>query len=100
MWREGQGLSKGNHRGKPLGPRLAMPAAEQHLQNYPSDTIRQVVKREVLGPKNEGKLYARPRIFNDLLSSQPRELSCCSWPISVTPTDLNLVGSLWIADGK
>lgn len=71
MWREEQGLPKGEHRGKPLGSRLAMPAAEQHLQNYLSDTIRQVVKREVLGPKNEGKLYARPRIFNDLLSSQP-----------------------------
>ena len=71
MWREEQGLPKGEHRGKPLGSRLAMPAAEQHLQNYLSDTIRQVVKREVLGPKRSGKLYARPRIFNDLLSSQP-----------------------------
>jgi hypothetical protein len=48
-----------------------MPAAEQHLQNYLSDTIRSVVKREVLGPKKGGKLYGRPRIFNDLLSSQP-----------------------------
>jgi len=49
-----------------------MPWAEETLANYLSDTVRQVVRCEVLDPeKSRGKLYARPRIFNDLLSSQP-----------------------------
>jgi hypothetical protein len=49
-----------------------MPGAEEHLWNYLTDGIREVVRAEVLDPRrSEGKLFARPRIFNDLLSSQP-----------------------------
>jgi hypothetical protein len=37
-----------------------------------TDTVRDVVRAEVLDPvRNEGKLYRAPRIFEDLLSSQP-----------------------------
>ena len=72
MWREERGYPIGLHRGQPLGSRLPMPWARETLNNYLTDTVRAVVRREVLDPsRSAGKLYARPRIFNDLLSSQP-----------------------------
>jgi hypothetical protein len=72
LWREEQRLPAGEHRGRKLGSRLEMPAAQTTLSNYLTDTIRAVVRREVLDPKNSaGKLFGEPRIFNDLLSSQP-----------------------------
>ena len=49
-----------------------MPWAEESLANFVTDKIRDVVRSEVLNPEgSKGKLYGRPRIFNDLLSSQP-----------------------------
>jgi hypothetical protein len=49
-----------------------MPEAQEHLWNYPTENVRSVVRREVLNAtRSRGKLFARPRIFNDLLSSQP-----------------------------
>ncbi len=49
-----------------------MPEAKHALSNYLTETIREVVRSEVLDPtKSAGKLYGKPRIFNDLLSSQP-----------------------------
>lgn len=76
LWREGQGYPIGEHKHKgksrPLGSRLAMPWAKETLANYLTDTIKDVVRAEVLDPsKSKGKLYGKPRIFNDLLSSQP-----------------------------
>lgn len=72
IWREENGYPIGLHRGRPLGSRLAMPWARESLKNYLTDTIRAVVRDEVLDrSRSAGKLYARPRIFNDLLSSQP-----------------------------
>ena len=72
FWREKRGYPIGLHRGVPLGTRLLMPGAEEHLWNYLTDGIRDVVRAEVLDPRrSEGKLFARPRIFDDLLSSQP-----------------------------
>lgn len=72
LWRAEHGLPVGEHRGRPLGSRLAMPAAEQQLSNYLTPNIRDVVRREVLDPaRSKDKLFGRPRIFNDLLSSQP-----------------------------
>ena len=42
------------------------------LANYLNDTIRQVVREEVMDrSKSRGKLFSSPRIFNNLLSSQP-----------------------------
>lgn len=72
LWREEQELPMGEHRGHRLGSRLTMPSAKDNLTNYLTDTIRTVVRREVLDPeRSRGKLYGKPRIFNDLLSSQP-----------------------------
>lgn len=71
-WRERQNLPVGEHRGRPLGSRLAMPFAQNTLANFMTDTVRDVVRVEVLDPlRSEGKLYRAPRIFEDLLSSQP-----------------------------
>ena len=49
-----------------------MPWAEQTLANYLTDRVKQVVRHEVMDKsKSQGKLFSRPRIFNDLLFSQP-----------------------------
>jgi len=72
LWRERRGLPVGLHRARPLGSRIAMPFAKTSLANYVTETIRGVVRAEVLDPmKSDGKLYREPRIFEDLLSSQP-----------------------------
>lgn len=76
MWRVEQGFAIGEHSGpqskRPLGSRLAMPWAQVTLANFLSEITRQVIRNEVLdSEKSHGKLYARPRLFNDLLSSQP-----------------------------
>lgn len=81
MWSEDQGFASGEHirrrKEKPpevikLGSRLPMPQAEDRLDNFLTETVRDVVRSEVLDPKRSGgKLFAKPRIFNDLLSSQP-----------------------------
>ncbi len=72
LWRERSVLPVGLHRGLPLGSRLAMPFAQDTLANYMTETVRAVVRREVLDATNSaGKLYTQPRIFEDLLTSQP-----------------------------
>jgi hypothetical protein len=76
MWRKQQGYPVGEHRrgstSRPLGSRLPMPWAEQSLANFITDNIREVVRSEVCDADlSKGKLYGKPRIFNDLLSSQP-----------------------------
>jgi hypothetical protein len=72
IWREEQGYPCGIHNGNPLGSRLQMPWAKSMLANYLTDTIQAVVKAEVCeATEGEGKLFGYPRIYNDLLSSQP-----------------------------
>ena len=72
MWRTEQGLEAGEYRGKTRGARLLMPDAQTSLANYLTPTIRQVVREEVEDPaRSKGKLYGRPRIYDNLLSSQP-----------------------------
>jgi hypothetical protein len=76
LWREEQGFPCGEHgRGnttRPLGSRLPMPWAEETLANFMTERTRAVVRQEVCDPlRSAGKLYGKPRIFNDLLSSQP-----------------------------
>ncbi len=71
IWREEQGYEMGEYRGKTRGNILPMPWAEETLSNYLSDTIKQVVRDEVINNTDNGKLYGKPRIFNNLLSSQP-----------------------------
>jgi len=75
LWREEQGYRCGEHQGSKgtrlLGSRL-MPEDAKTLKNYLTETIRGVVEDEVCNIKaSEGKLFGKPRIFNDLLSSQP-----------------------------
>ena len=75
LWREEQGYLCGEHKGsrvtRLLGSRL-MPEDAKTLKNYLTETIRGVVEDEVCNIKaSEGKLFGKPRIFNDLLSSQP-----------------------------
>jgi hypothetical protein len=49
-----------------------MPEAKDRLSNYLTDAVRDVIRREVLDPvRCAGKLFGKPRIWNDLLSSQP-----------------------------
>jgi hypothetical protein len=49
-----------------------MPEAKDRLSNYLTDAVRDVIRREVLDPvRCAGKLFGQPRIWNDLLSSQP-----------------------------
>jgi hypothetical protein len=76
LWRIEQGFDCGLHVhrdvSRPLGSRLAMPWAQTTLANFLTENIRAVVRHEVLDPRNSGgKLFGIPRIFNDLLSSQP-----------------------------
>jgi len=72
LWREAQHYPFGAHNGKPLGSRLAMPGAEQQLWNYLTEPIREVVRKETRGrARDRNKVYQEPRIFDDLLSSQP-----------------------------
>ena len=76
MWREQNGLPIGEQKGRrgsrPLGSRLKMPDAQSHLWNFLTDNIKSVVRSEVLDPsKSKGKLIQKPRVFNDMLSSQP-----------------------------
>lgn len=72
LWREDHGFPIGSHRGQPLGSRLVMPGAEERLWNYLTEPIRDVVKKETRGAtRDRSKVYQEPRIFDDLLSSQP-----------------------------
>ncbi len=68
LWREKQRLPMGRHGERLLGSRLAMPFAQESLANYLSDGVRSVVRAEV---SRAEKLYTAPRIYDDLLSSQP-----------------------------
>ena len=59
--------------GKPLGSRLlAMPRAKGPPRELPDrHHSRGRWLEKLLGSKSKAKLYGKPRIFNDLLSSQP-----------------------------
>ena len=71
MWRKQRSFKIGEYQGKKRGNYLPMPWAKITLSNYLSDTIVKVVAEEVLHQTDSSKFYAKPRIFNNLLSSQP-----------------------------
>jgi hypothetical protein len=71
MWRTEKGYQPGLFQGRKLGNLLPMPWARDTLNNYLSATIKAVVKKELASESGTGKLYGKPRIFNNLLSSQP-----------------------------
>ncbi len=72
FWREAQGYPVGVRGDRRYGTRLAMPWARESLANYMTDAANEAVRREVLDPvRSKNKLYGKPRIFDNLLSSQP-----------------------------
>jgi hypothetical protein len=74
LWREKQGLPIGTRSdSKPLGSRIAMPQAKKDLSNFLTDSVREVVRTELAAEvtRREEKLISEPRIYEDLLSSQP-----------------------------
>jgi len=70
MWREEKGYEHSYLHDNPLGNLLPMPWAKSTLSNYLSDTIKDVIQRELYSPSNIGKAYVTPSIYNNLLSSQ------------------------------
>ena len=70
-WRTRKGLPMKSDGDKARGAELPIPEAKETLVNYLTPTIREVVRREVKGPKSRGKSFQPPRIYNHLLSSQP-----------------------------
>ena len=77
IWREERGYPIGRYKPpgreeRPMGSLLAMPWAKESLRNYLTDPIREIVYSEVVGPnRDKQKVYKPPRIFSNLLSSQP-----------------------------
>lgn len=72
IWREENGYPIGEHNGRLLGSRLPMPYAQDTLNNYLTPTIKNLVRSSVMDSVRRGaRLFGMPRIYNDLLSSQP-----------------------------
>ncbi|WP_372451357.1 PGN_0703 family putative restriction endonuclease [Pseudonocardia oceani] len=72
LWRQAHGLVAGMHDGKPLGSRLAPADAEPPtLPNYLSPQAQHCVEAAVAEAPKTGALLGRPRLWVDLLSSQP-----------------------------
>jgi hypothetical protein len=70
IWREHSKLPIGEHNENPLGSRLPTDYAKKELANYLTPGIKKVVQDE-LASASDSQLYSKPRIYNDLLSSQP-----------------------------
>ncbi len=68
IWREKKLLPLAD--GK-LGNFLPNEFAKETRANYLTDNIKTLVQYEVLKARNDGKLISEPRIWNNLLSSQP-----------------------------
>ncbi|MHA6779659.1 PGN_0703 family putative restriction endonuclease [Pseudonocardia saturnea] len=72
LWRQAHGLLAGMHDGRPLGSRLTPADAEPPaLSNYLSPQAQQCVEAAVAEAPETGTLLGRPRLWVDLLSSQP-----------------------------
>lgn len=91
IWREEQQYPFGKHQDQPLGSRLPMPWAKETLANYLTANIRQVVLYEIQNKNLSGKLFAEPRIYNNLLSSQP----LCFNLFAELQQDLNLATAVF-----
>jgi len=72
MWREEHGYPIGRVDERLFGSRLDRQWAEETLANFMGNVAQDLVRREVLDPeRSKGKVYGKPRIFDNLLSSQP-----------------------------
>lgn len=72
LWRQAQGLPAGDHGNAPLGSRLAPVVAEPPtLANYLSPQAKSQVLEAVTESTKTRALLLRPRLWDDLLSSQP-----------------------------
>ncbi|WP_374210120.1 hypothetical protein [Pseudonocardia sp. McavD-2-B] len=72
LWREQHSLPAGLHNGSPLGSRLETSVAQPpKLRNYLSAPAREQVQKAVADAPRTGALLFRPRLWVDLLSSQP-----------------------------
>jgi hypothetical protein len=72
LWRERNDLEIGLHRGAQLGFRLRAAVGEPPvLANYMSPQAKQKVQEAVNPASSSGALLSRPRLWVDLLSSQP-----------------------------
>ncbi len=71
-WRERTGLPPGLHRDQPLGSRLRPEEGNPPvLANYMTPAAKRQVLRAVEDARVTGALLSRPRLWVDLLSSQP-----------------------------
>jgi PD-(D/E)XK nuclease superfamily protein len=72
LWRERVRLPIGDHRGSPLGSRITRADGEPPvLSNYLSDPAKRQVLAAIDASARTGALFGRPRLWVDLLSSQP-----------------------------
>lgn len=72
LWRTRAGCAAGDHQGRPLGSRLLLADGEPpKLRNYLTDAAGRQVVAAVQGVKQTKALISTPRIWVDLLSSQP-----------------------------
>lgn len=72
LWRERQCLPAGRHRDAPLGSRLTPADGDRPvLANYVSAAAKRQVEIAVAAAHDSGALLSRPRLWVDLLSSQP-----------------------------
>jgi hypothetical protein len=72
LWRERKDVPAGLHRDAPLGSRLTTTDGEPPtLANYLSAPAKRQVKAAVAAARESGALLSRPRLWVDLLSSQP-----------------------------
>jgi hypothetical protein len=69
VWREERGYACGSQNGKRLGSRLETEPARDQMWNFLTSTIADRVGREI--SSGGGKVIAEPRIYDNLLSSQP-----------------------------
>lgn len=71
LWRQRNGFEAGLHRGRPLGSRLReAEGLPPRMASYMTENIR-VAVRHALSTRQSGALFAEPRLWTDLLSSQP-----------------------------
>jgi hypothetical protein len=72
QWRERQGLEPGLHRGQPLASRIRPEDGEPPASgNYLTPAAKRQVLQAVEEANSTGALLSRPRLWVDLLSSQP-----------------------------